>query len=161
MNQSITITPKLQARFWAKVDVRSPEECWPWMASCSHGYGDFRINRRTFRANRLAYQFCIGSIPDGLIVCHRCNNRACVNPAHLYAGTYRDNSHDAVVAGTASQPPHYLGSKHHAAKLSEAQVIEIRQRAAQGMRFRDLAKLYGVDRCTIGDLVYRRTWTHV
>ncbi|HEY6021612.1 MAG TPA: HNH endonuclease signature motif containing protein [Candidatus Paceibacterota bacterium] len=73
-----------QTRFWAYVDKRSPEECWPWLASTSDaGYGAFSVGKRYINAHRFAYESIIGPIPDGLTLDHRCRNRACVNPAHL------------------------------------------------------------------------------
>jgi hypothetical protein len=84
-------------RFWEKIRVGSADECWPWLAGMGHkGYGHFEGHT----ASHVAYELTNGPLSDGLIACHTCNNPPCCNPAHLYAGTYADNAHDAIHAGT-------------------------------------------------------------
>lgn len=79
-----------------------PDACWPWTGGKSAGgYGMFR----KVYAHRAAYEAAHGAVPDGLIVCHRCDNKPCCNPAHLYAGTYADNARDAVERGQWKKPP--------------------------------------------------------
>lgn len=82
-------------RFWAKVDRRGPDECWPWSGSRKpRGYGHFIIGRRDHNAHRLAYELANGPITDGMHVLHSCDNPPCCNPAHLFLGTHTDNMHD-------------------------------------------------------------------
>jgi hypothetical protein len=82
----------LAERFWAKVDRRGDEECWPWTASLnSHGYGQINIRQRPIHAHRVAYELAGGVIPDGLVIDHLCRNRACVNPAHMEIVTRGEN----------------------------------------------------------------------
>ena len=90
------MTPDEQNRFWAKVQKKSENECWDWQgAKNSKGYGQFFTGGSSKSVHRLSYQLHNLAIPDGLIICHRCNNRSCVNPAHLYAGTNFDNMKQA------------------------------------------------------------------
>jgi hypothetical protein len=82
------------ARFWAKVDRRGPSECWEWTASRNRGYGQFGLpwRKSPARAHRISYELAKGPIPAGLVIDHLCSNPPCVNPAHLEAVTYLENT---------------------------------------------------------------------
>lgn len=91
--QSSTIA----ARFWAKVDRRSADECWPWMAFCQpNGYGYIRINKRAMGAHRVAYELSTGKPAAGFVIRHKCDNPPCCNPKHLRRGSQRQNVQDAI-----------------------------------------------------------------
>jgi len=92
-------------RFWDKVDRRSKDECWEWTASTRSGYGAFKLGRKTVLAHRIAYTLERGDIPDGILVCHTCDNRICVNPNHLFLVTHYDNWLDAVQKGRMPAVP--------------------------------------------------------
>jgi hypothetical protein len=105
----------LKWRFWSKVAVGLPDECWPWQASIGvHGYGQFSKDGKPQNASRVAWELHYGRpFPKGLDACHSCNNRPCCNPAHIYAGTRKDNVADAIRAGTFRYPVGpYKGATH-------------------------------------------------
>lgn len=89
-------------RFWAKIDVRGPDECWEWTATRHYkGYGEFRIvTSRSAKAHGVAWILAnTRDIPAGMVVCHRCDNPPCCNPGHLFLGTVGDNNRDRAAKG--------------------------------------------------------------
>jgi len=164
-------TPEQIARFWSKVDKSG--DCWIWIAGrIQTGYGSFYANGRSHRANRVAYEIATGPIPEGMFVCHRCDNPSCVRPDHLWLGSAAENSADMVAKGRAAsgdQSPVRLhpesrprGEKHHAAKVTAETVKAIRARYVQGgVTQMALAALFSLDQTTISDIIRRRSWRHL
>lgn len=146
-----------QERFEVKFEKGSG--CWNWKASKDRGgYGQFRIAVKMQRAHRVAYQLYVGEIPDGLCCLHRCDNRLCVRPDHLFLGTQADNVHDCE---NKSRGIHPTGEKHYCAKLTEEQVKTIRARWLDGARGVDLAIEFGVSQPTISMITTYRVWKHI
>ncbi len=120
-----------------------------------NGYAQACRNGKPVRAHRLAYEGAFGPIPKGLLVCHRCDNRACVNPEHLFLGTPAENSKDMAMKKRST-----FGAKNPQAKLDDESVRQIRCASKLGIEAGWLASLFGVTAITIRD-VCTRTWKHV
>lgn len=85
---------------WKRIDKRGPDECWPWQAALNaYGYGVLRMEGKVVMATRAVWRETHGPIPDGMCLCHTCDNRACCNPAHLWLGTRGDNLRDMCAKG--------------------------------------------------------------
>lgn len=150
--------PSPEERFEAMTDKSAGETaCWPWKgAPSTGGYGVLKVEGRRVPAHRFAYEQAHGSIPAQMYVCHSCDNRMCVNPAHLFAGTHFDNAADA-----RSKARHRTGQQVACAKLDPDAVREIRRRVADGESMRGVAKEFGVSSQTVNAVVARATWRYV
>lgn len=138
-----------------EIRVSKTDGCWMWTgAKFSNGYGMFTLKRRAVRAHRFAW-FVANSrhMPNGAVVMHSCDNRLCVNPAHLSLGAHIDNVHDRDQKNRTAK-----GSKSGQAKLTERDVIEIRSDQRGHMT---VAREFGVARSLIQRIRQRKRWTHV
>lgn len=144
--------------FWRQVDKESHPPCWSWTgARFPGGYGATRFQDKNISAHRLSYTLAFGKIPEGMYVCHTCDNRSCVNPEHLFLGTHEDNTLDMVAKGRQAKGEH---NAH--AKLTDSDVIEIRALFATGKYTRtELGKRFHVDISQISNIVEYRQWKHV
>ncbi len=132
-----TQTATLEQRYWRRV-IKSPC-CWGWAGAKSpQGYGWFWDGTRMNRAHRVSWEIHHGAIPPGLIICHHCDDPECSNPDHLYLGTHSDNSNDAVRRGRWIAPK---GSQHSRAKLTDDEVVKLREAWAAGVRGKTLLDL--------------------
>ena len=159
------------AAFHARVKRGEAAECWPWTGGATvTGYGCVWFNHRQDMAHRVAYILANGELPEGLHILHACDNPPCCNPAHLSVGTAGDNNRDAIRKGRHSHgPAHsdalraraFRGESVPNSRLSESDVVRIRQSLASGETHTAIALRYGVRRETISSINQNRTWRHV
>ena len=152
-------------RFWKKVDKNGPlhpvlkSKCWIWIGGkYQSGYGAFNRLGYSEYAHRISWEMHYGSIPT-LDVLHRCDNPACVNPAHLFVGTEADNSADMVAKGRQNK-----GEDRPLSKLTEAEVIRMRRLYKRGVKGRgcvSLSRMFGISPSSVRDAVLGICWKHV
>lgn len=149
----------LLPRFLAKIKINSETECWEWTAGkYRDGYGAFGVGGRAGgnkRAHRVSYELHCGPIPEGMLVCHQCDNRICVNPEHLFLGTSADNLADMTTKGRRARVGH-PGASNPSAKLTASDADAIR--SATKVHWRDLAKQYGVGKTTVFGIRAGKRW---
>ena len=130
--------------------------CWIWTGAVNGQYGTVWHDGKNLYAHRVSYELFCGEIPVGLVVCHRCDTPLCVNPSHLFVGTYLDNQHDCMAKGRWTR-----GSRHGMARLDEGAVKAIRQRKKSGEKTDALAAEFGVHPATVRKAVAKKSWAHV
>lgn len=151
--------------------VEKTDGCWNWIGAIgSSGYGTFKMDGKSVSVHRFSFQMSAGAIPSGLQVCHHCDNRTCVNPAHLFLGSAKENRADAIQknriptgAGhwTSKKPDMVArGAAAGSSKLKDPDIQKIRL-LSKAKSLTDIAEQFGVTASTIGKVVNGRTWKHV
>lgn len=151
--------------FWKKISINfNPviwflwdDDCWEWVGykdSC--GYGSIRFENKQYKTHRFMYILTYGSIPDGLYVCHSCDNPKCCNPKHLWLGTQLDNVNDMYSKG---RDVNHCGESNGRSKLTQRDVEKIRKLyKTEKYSYRLLSKIYNVHYSTIGKIICLETW---
>ena len=149
MNTCKSLVP----RFWDHVRIGG-DGCWEWCARFdSHGYGKFG----RLLAHRVAWRCVRGPLAAGVFVCHRCDNRRCVRPSHLFLGTIAENTADMVAKGRQAK-----GERINTAKLSAVDVAEIRRLYRMtALSQREIAERFGIGQPHVSTLVLGRSWRHL
>lgn len=153
---------RLKWRIWSRAEKR-PSGCVEWVGTRDRSkgspdlyYGVMKHGGRSHRVHRLVYALTNGPIPHGLVVRHKCDNGLCINPDHLEIGTIAQNNQDREDRGRTRR-----GSRVGTAKLTEEIVFDIRQMAASGILYREIADRFQVTMCTIHEIVLGISWQHV
>ena len=148
----------LKQRFWARVDRLGPDKCWEWMGFIgNHGYGAISRGGRggaRVLAHRVSWEIVHGQIPDDLCILHKCDNRSCVNPDHLFLGTKKDNMMDCV-----DKKRHAFGERVAHARLTLEDVWWIRfTRQICGAALKDIGLVFGVSDSNVSMIISGRRW---
>jgi hypothetical protein len=161
MKQKRILDKSFKEYFWARVKVGKKNECWPWLKSVNRGYGGCRISGKKKESrrgsHRIAYELHTRHNPGKSLVLHKCDNRVCCNPHHLFLGTTQDNRRDCV-----DKERHARGELNGGAKLAENEVIIIYQSYWGGIKcVGELVKEFNVEVTTIKNIISNRTWGHL
>lgn len=137
---------QLVERFWNT--VLKTDECWVWLGdSTSNGYGRYFFKgTKRYMAHRFSYELECGPISEGLQVCHKCDNRICVRPSHLFLGTAKDNAIDRQMKGRQIR------------KLTASQVVTIRERLLAGEHGKALAEEFGITTASLSRINTNTNW---
>ena len=143
------------SRFWGHVNIQAHNDCWEWLAGKLKGYGVFSVGGKAVRAHRMALTLHLGYPLGTQVVRHTCDNRPCCNPAHLTAGTQKENIVDMMVKGRKAPTNGTLNAMH---TLTWDGVREIRNLVSKGSPYKPLQDRYGVGKSCISGIVNNNTW---
>lgn len=142
-------------RFWAKVKIEEQDKCWEWTGvKLPKGYGHLARNGKHLLAHRYSFELTNGPIPLGMQVCHKCDNRKCVNPSHLFLGKPKDNTQDMIRKGrnnfSGLRSGRWLESLRRIPDSTVAKIYELRATGMSGMK---IAKIVGAKFQTVYKLL--------
>lgn len=156
--ENVLVSP----RFDAQVRKSDGDGCWEWTGKLCQGYGRFHRDGHEFQAHRESYQFAYGKLACKLFVCHSCDNRKCVRPDHLFAGTHTDNMQDMWRKGRGkTNPTPQPGESNPMAELSDRDVRIIRSLGEFGIPQKIIAAAFGLSFQHISDVLAGNRWRHL
>jgi len=144
-------------RFESKIMPIPQTGCWEWIGTIVNGYGQFRLKNKGVRAHRVSYCAYVSEFNKNQLILHKCDNKTCVNPDHLFLGTHEDNMKDMVIKNRQAK-----GTNNGRSKLKDNQVIEIRTLySTREYSQRHLARKYKVTHRNIWQIINKITWNHI
>lgn len=145
----------IKKRFMRLVELpENLDDCWIWKGGVvTSGYGGFHVNGKSHKAHRVSFELFVKEVPKGLLVCHACDIKLCVNPAHLFLGTNKENTADMIKKNRQAK-----GADNGRAKLSWEDVKEIRHLRSTGLSYKELSKKFHVTGGNIWNILSHRTW---
>ncbi len=159
MPSGVYIRKTIHQYFWSKVN--KTDTCWNWTSALTHGYGSIGYKGKTYLAHRLVWYLTYGKF-SGQCILHRCDNKKCVNPDHLFEGTRKDNTQDMIKKGRSRFS--HMGEEHGKHKLATWEVRKIRKifesNPIWGMQT-SLAKQFDVSSALIHNIITRNRWKHI
>ena len=145
--------------FLSRLGPQEEDKCWEWQGAFKpNGYGQVTVGGRSgigghkWYAHRLAYTLFVGPIPEGLLICHKCDNRKCCNPDHLFLGDYLDNQQDMARKDRSA-----FGERQASHKLTESDVREIRK-LGNSVAQSTIASVYGIGQPQVSRIIRRQQW---
>lgn len=129
------------------------KKCWIWIGATSHGYGRIGYKNKTYAAHRVMWEQTYGSIKNGLWVLHKCDNRKCINPDHLFLGDRQDNVDDCV-----NKRRHIFGSNSSLSKLKNTDILRIKSLSDMGIRQHIIAKKFGITQSNVSKIINKKSW---
>ena len=146
-------------RFWSSAAKDKNTNCWNWRRTLfCNGYGRFWDNGKDVGAHRKAWELIHGAIPSGMFVCHRCDNKRCINPGHLWLGTPAENSQDMARKGRQGGACGLPGELNYSAKLTHERARQIREMRESGTWIRTIAMRFGVSKALVSAVVNGHAW---
>ena len=147
----------------ANSQLNTENGCIEWTGPLNDGYGVTGVKKEDGKwalkkVHRLAHEGYVGEIPEGLCVLHRCDNRKCFSPEHLFLGTYQDNANDMMAKGRGKPA---RGEAHGRSRLVEKEVYRARELYSDGMSFDEISKKFGVTPRSIRRIANKETWKHL
>lgn len=152
------ILERLKISYESKVIRNGADDCWDWKNKLDNGYGIIRIGNFKFKAHRSSWIIHNGIIPVDKYICHKCDNRKCTNPNHLFIGTHYSNIQDMISKGRQRGA---IGERNCKAILNESQVIQIKKLLCENKTVDDIASLFNVKRHVVYAIRNNTNWTHV
>ena len=168
-----------------KAGIEKKSQCWIWKVNSKNcRYGSITVNGYSKRVHRVSYETFKGKIPDNLIVCHNCpggDNPLCINPDHLWLGTWEENMIDASSKGRMNGSKKWTKEKHQRlkeemktwnrvdnrgenssrSKLKESDIPQIRELLNKGLTHKEIGDKFGVSKHAIGNINLNRRWSHI